>query len=88
MLKLFLNLNHDDHKKRVKILASALLLLGFISLSAKTSRADDPGDVMCWNVYTPTIWPFGKKIWRCALTGCEDVRASSYEYFGICDIPT
>ena len=33
-------------KKRVKILASALLLLGFISLSTETSKAA----VICFNI--------------------------------------
>jgi hypothetical protein len=71
-------------KKRVKILAFAFLLLGSTYLTTQLAKAEDPGDVTCWNVYTPTIWPLGKKIWRCTPSGCEDVRASSYEHFGYC----
>lgn len=70
-------------KNRVKVLASALLLLGFISLSTETSNAA----ARCYNVVTPDV--NGKLIWRCVPgpEGCINFKASTYEDDMICSIP-
>jgi hypothetical protein len=61
-------------KKRVKILASAFLLLGFLSLSTETSRAA----AKCWNIVDlEGRWT----IWRCTPgpEGCVSVEAKDWQ---------
>lgn len=70
-------------KNRVKVLASAFLLLGILSLSTETSRADDPGDVICFNVYNGTLFG-GSKIWRCTPNGCVEKRAKEWSVQSLC----
>jgi hypothetical protein len=70
-------------KKRVKILAVAFLLLGFISLSTETSKAS----AICWNIVNlEGEWT----IWRCTpgLEGCVSVKASEWQLWQDCSVTT
>lgn len=66
-------------KKRVKILAFAFLMLGFLSLSTETTRAS----ALCWNVVE-----LGGKwtIWRCTPgpEGCVSVEARDWQLWQDC----